>query len=203
MVIVRLTLHLEVGDGAQIVIFNVFREVEDDVITCCQQTALRFGRAEQLRTACILHTADNLRRCGEEVIAVSAEEHGAQVVSLLHHNAFTVEVGGDVAILRNHLTLTAGLRHQGRVSIERAEVRPVLFTTLRLLILELDVVEVVLVLVEAVDGDGDKPAALVVLAGIGVHHPLVARCRDVHRSSLTQEVDVEGHFLPDMIGIGT
>ena len=64
-------------------------------------------------------------------------------------------------------------------------------------------VEVVLVLVEAVDGDGDKPATLVILAGIGVHHPLVARCRDVHRSSLTQEVYVEGHFLPDMIGIGT
>ena len=59
-----------------------------------------------------------------------------------------------------------------------------------------------LVLVEAIDGDRDEPAALVVLAGIGVHHPLVARRRDVHRSGLTQEVDVEGCFLPNVVGIG-
>ena len=124
VIVVHLALHLEVGDGAQIVIFNVFREVEDDVVAGGEQSALRFGRTEQLRTSGILDTSDNLRRCGEVVVAVAAEEYGAQVILALHRPSLAVELGCDVAVLRHHLAHTVGIGHQRRVSIERAEVGP-------------------------------------------------------------------------------
>ena len=54
--------------------------------------------------------------------------------------------------------------------------------TLRFLILEFYMVEVFLMLVETADGHWHEPSALIVVLGVGVHHPLVARVGDVHRS---------------------
>ena len=65
-------------------------------------------------------------------------------------------------------------------------------------------VEVVLVTVESVDGHRYIPATFLVgiLLGIGVQHPLVARCRDIHRSGLTQEVHIERGILHGVIRVG-
>ena len=72
---------------------------------------------------------------------------------------------------------------------------------MRLLILELDVVEVMLVLVEAVDGDWDVPAALAVHLGHRVDDPLVSRHGDVHAAGLTQIVYVERNILRGVVGV--
>ena len=80
----------------------------------------------------------------------------------------------DVTVLRYHLAHTVSLSHQGRVGIIRTEVRPVFVATLRFLVLELYMVEVVLVFVEAINGDRQEPASFLVIFGIGIHHPLVA-----------------------------
>ena len=63
-------------------------------------------------------------------------------------------------------------------------------------------VEVQLVAVEASDGDRYVPAALIVLLGVGVQHPLVDRCRDGHRSGLAQEVHVELGRSLGVFGVG-
>ena len=55
-------------------------------------------------------------------------------------------------------------------------------------------VKVVLVFVEPVDSHGQEPATLIVILGIGVHHPLVAWLCDEHRSGLVQEMHVEAHI---------
>ena len=191
VIVVNLALHLEVGDGAQVIVLDILREVEYHVVASRQQAALWFGRAEQLWASGILDTADNLRRCGEEVVAVAAEYHGSQVILFLNHPSLAVELGCNVTVLRHQLTYTVGTGHQRRVGIERAEVGPRVVATLRLLVLELNVVEVMLVAVEAVDGDRYVPATLRILLGVGVQYPLVARCCDGHRSGLAQEVHVE------------
>ena len=101
--LVGLTHHFEVGGGLQVVILDVLREVEDDVVANFHHTSLWFWCAEQLRTARVLHTAEHFRLVGEEGIAIPAEQHGSEVVALLHHDAITEETSLDVAVLRNHL----------------------------------------------------------------------------------------------------
>ena len=204
VIVVHLALHLKVGYLAQTVVLNVLREVENYIITSVQYAALWFGLTEHLRTTCVLDTADNLRRCGEEVVTIAAEQYGAQIVSTLNHCAFTVELGYDVSVLLHQSSHAVGIGHERRVSIERAEVHPGILATLRLLVLELDVVEVVLVSVKSVDGHRYVPSTLLVgiLLCVGVQYPLVARHRDIHRSGLTQEVYVERCVLHGVIRIG-
>ena len=55
-------------------------------------------------------------------------------------------------------------------------------------------VEVMLVLVEAADGDGQIPALALLLRGVGVEHPLVAGREDGHRAGRLQVVYIEGHL---------
>ena len=190
-VVVHLALHFEVGDSREVVVLDILREVEDDVVAGGQQSALWLRRAEQLRTARILDAGNDLRRCGEEVAAVAAEHHGPQVVGTLGHPAFAIEPGHDVAVGLHQFPHAVGTGHQCRVGIVRAEVRPGIVATLRLLILELNMIEVVLVAVEAVDGDRYVPAALRINLCIGVQHPLVVGHGNVDAAGLTQEVHVE------------
>ena len=56
-------------------------------------------------------------------------------------------------------------------------------------------VEVMLVLVEATDDDGQIPTLVTILRGVAVHNPLVARGGDGHGSRRLQIVYVEGHLL--------
>ena len=155
-----------------------------------------------MRTARVLDAADDLRRGSQEVIAVAAEQHGPQVVGALHRPAFAVELGGDVRVLLHQFAHAVGLGHELSVGVVRAEVRPRVVAALRLLVLELNVVEVVLMAVEAVDGHRDVPAALAVHLGIGVQHPLVARCGDGQAACLAQEVDVERGQCPCVLRVG-
>ena len=196
--LVGLAAHLEVGGGLQVVVFDVFREAEHDVVTGTHHARLGFRRAKQLRAARVLHTAEHLRLAGQERIAVSAEQHGPQVVGLLHHGAFAKEAGGDVAVVGYHLLGAAGIAVDERVGVESTEVRPVVVATCRLLILELDVVEVVLVLVEAADDDRQIPALALLGGCVAVHDPLVAGHRDSHLARRLQEVHVEGHLVEDI-----
>ena len=62
-------------------------------------------------------------------------------------------------------------------------------------------VEVVLVAVEVADGYRYVPSAVRVLLGKGVQYPFVCRCRDAHRSRLTQEVNVELCRCSSVLGI--
>ena len=151
-----------------------------------------------MRTARILHTREHLRLIGEERIAVPAEQHGTEVVALLHHRALAKEAGGDVAVLRYHLLRAGSSAVDGRVGIVATEVGPVVVATGGLLILELDVVEVVLVLVEAADDHGQIPAFLAVYGCVAVHDPLVAGRRDGNVACRLQEVYVEGHLMIDV-----
>ena len=98
--------------GAQVVVVDVLREVEHDVVVQQEQSALRFGCAEQLRATRVLDTADDLRRRGEECSAVAAEEHGPQVVAALHLPAVAVELRDDVVVWLHHLTYAVCLGHQ-------------------------------------------------------------------------------------------
>ena len=54
-------------------------------------------------------------------------------------------------------------------------------------------VEVVLVLVKPGYGDGQEPAALLIILRVGVHHPLVAGLCDEHGTGLSQVVNIELH----------
>ena len=112
VIVVHLAPYLEVAGGAQVVVVDVLREVEHDVVVQQEQSALRFGCAEQLRATRVLDTADNLRRRGEECSAVAAEEHGPQVVAALHLPAVAVELGDDVGVGLHQLAHTVGLGHQ-------------------------------------------------------------------------------------------
>ena len=68
--------------------------------------------------------------------------------------------------------------------------------------MELDVVEVMLMAVEAVDGHRQVPAALRINLSRGVQHPLVARHSNVHTAGLTQEVYVERDELLGIDSVG-
>ena len=195
-VVVHLALHLEVGDTAQVVILNVLREVEHDVLTGTHDAVHRLWRAEQLRATGVLHTAHHLRGGGQERVAVAAVEHGPQVVSLLEHYALAKELCGDVAVLGYQLLDAVGLRHQRRVGVVGAEVRPVVVAAGGFLVLELNVVEVLLVLVESADDHRYEVAALVVILSVGVHNPLVGRRGYIHVAGRAQVVYVELHLVP-------
>ena len=192
--LVGLAHHLEVGGGLQVVVFYVLREVEHDVVACPYDAALRLWCAEELRTARVFHTAQHLRLAGQEGITVSAEQHSPEVVTLLHHRTFAEEACHDVAVLRNHRLRAGSGAVDSRVGIVATEVRPVVVATGRLLILELDVVEIVLVLIEAADDHRQIPALAAFGGSVAVHDPLVARRRDGYRASRLQEVYIKGHL---------
>ena len=174
IVVVHFARHLEIGGGFQVVVLDVLGEVEDDALADVEDAVGGLRCPEELWASCVLDAAEHFRLGGEETVAVAAEEYGPQVVGLLHHHALAVELGGDVAVGGYHLTHSATLGHERRVGIVGAEVGPVVIASCGLLVLELDVVEVLLVPVEAADGDGEIEASLVVVWCIGVHHPLIA-----------------------------
>ena len=192
--LVGLAHHLEVGGGLQVVVLYVFREVEDDVVAGAQDAVLGLGCAEELRAARVLHAGEHLRLRGEERISVPAEEHGAKVVALLHHRTLAEEAGHDVAVLGNHGLRAAGSAVERRVGIVATQVGPVVVAARGLLVLELYMVEVVLVLVEAVDDHGQIPALALLLRRVAVHDPLVAGRRDGDGACRLQVVYVEGHL---------
>ena len=129
--LVGLALHIEVGGALQVVVFDILGEVEDDVVAYAQHSVLRVGTAEELRTSRVLHAGEHPRLVGEECTAVSAEQHGPQVVGFLHDGALAEEAGGDVAVLGNHRLRAAGGSIEGGVGIVAAKVRPVVVAACR------------------------------------------------------------------------
>ena len=130
IVVVHLTFHFKIGDGAQVIVLYALREVEDDVVAGFQNAAHWLWGSEELWTPCVLPSANNLRCGGKETVAVPAVEHCPEVVSFLHHRTFAVELSGDVTILWYHFTYTVGLSKEGGVGIVGTEVGPVVVATL-------------------------------------------------------------------------
>ena len=192
--LVGLAHHLEVI-CLEVIVLDVLREVEDDVVAGAQDAVLGFHGAEELRPPCVLDAREHLGVAGDEAVAVAAEETGAQVVGFLHDLSFAKEVGHDVAVLGNHRLRAAGGAIGRGVGVEAAEVGPVVIAARALLILELDVVEVLLVLVESADDHRQVPPSFSVEGRVGVHDPLVAGRGDIHRTCLQQVVHGEGHLL--------
>ena len=189
--LIGFTHHLEIGGGLQVVTLDTLREVEYHALASCQHAFLGVGLAEQLRTSRILHTAEYLRTIGQQTVAITNEDNGSQVIGFLHDLTLSVELGIDVAVLRDHGIRATGSLIECRVGIESTEVGPVVVTTRGLLILELDMVEVLLGLVIAADDYGQVPAAYRVIRRIGIHDPLVARRRNLHIACRLQEVNAE------------
>ena len=196
--LVGFALHLKVGGGLQVVVFDVFGEVEDDVVASTQHTVFRFGVAEELWTAGVFHTCEHFRGIGQEGVAIATEEHGSKVIGFLHLHSLAKEARDDVAVLRYHRLRATGSSVEGGVGIVATEVCPIVVATRGFLVLELNVVEIVLILVETSDDNRQVPSLTVFIRRIGVHNPLVARHGDGHCSCGLQIVDIERRLVEDI-----
>ena len=199
MVVVDLALDLEIS-CIEIIVLDILGEVEHDIVADIDDTVLRLRSAEDGRAACVLDTTEHLGRGCQIAVAIAAEEHGTEVVSLLHDDLLAEEPGDDGSVLGDHLLDTVGQCIERITGVISTEVGPELIATCGLLVLELDMVEVLLVLVETIDDDRQVVAILLVILSVGVEDPLVARRCDIDRTSCAEEVHVErslavGEFL--------
>ena len=157
-----------------------FTEAERDIVLQSEYPVGGLRFAEEHRRTRVFDTANHRRGLGHESGSVAAEADGAQVVVEFLRVAVTVETeGGDAAVL-NLGFVARGLLIEAVVGVERALVYPRIVVLGGQFVLELDVVEVLVIKVESVDGHR-QVIAYRVLGGERVHHPFVARESDRHR----------------------
>ena len=139
----------------------------------------RFGFAEDNRYACILDTGQYRRRFGDIRCTVAAEGNGAEVILLLHRVALAIESDIlDPSGIHHRFGARSGVVVR-TVGVERAEVHPSVIGLLAEFVLELDMVEVRVLDVVAIDHDRLVPTRRV-FGRERVHHPFIVRRRDVH-----------------------
>ena len=199
VVVVDLTLDLEIT-FIEIVVLNILGEVEHHVITDVDDAVSGLRSTEERRAAGVLDATKHLRRRCQITVAIAAEEHGTQVVSLLHDDLLAKEPCDDGTVLWNHLLDTVGQCEERIAGVISTHVGPELITAGSFFVLELDMVEILLVLVESINDDRQVVAKLFVILSVGIQNPLVARRCDIDRTCRTQEVYVErglavGEFL--------
>ena len=157
-----------------------FTEAERDIVLQSEYPVGGLCFAEKHRRTRVFDTTHHRRRLAHKPRAVAAERHRTQVVTEFLRVAVTVETeGGDAAVL-NLGFVARGLRIEAVIGIEGALVHPRIVVLGGQFVLELDVVEVLVIKVESVDGHR-QVIAYRVLGGERVHHPFVARESDRHR----------------------
>ena len=183
-------LELEVVVLVQVVAGDRLREAQLKVIAYAEYGVGGLRVAEQYRRTRILHTANHGRSFAYEARTVAAEAYGTQVVLLLHRVFLAVEAErSDLAVLDHRLVARSQVV-QAVLGVERALVHPHLVALLCELVLELDVVEVLVVDIEARDINRQVVAHRVVRRE-GVHHPVLPRSSYLHRTGLRHEVYAE------------
>ena len=142
-----------------------------------------------MRATRVFDTCQDVRRTGQIAVSITAVDHCTQVVLLFDRRAFTIEDGTYNTVVGNSVAYAAGLCQQLFVVIVRADVHPVLVALRGQLVLQLDVVEVSEVHVEAVNLYWQEVVLTIgIVFRLGVYHPLVARQRDVHLTCRRHEV---------------
>ena len=147
-------LEAEVVVLVQVVAGNRLREAELEVVTHAEDAVRRFGVTEDDRRTRILDAADDGRSLVDEARAVSAEADGTQVVLLLHRVALAVEAEGCDTAVDDLLLAARSLIIEAVAGIERAQVHPHVLRLGGELVLELDMIEVLVPDVEAVNFNG-------------------------------------------------
>ena len=144
--------------------------------------------AEQYGRTGVFRTADDRRSLADEARSVAAVGDGTQVVVQFFRIALAVEAESlDAAVL--YLGFVAcRLVIQAVVGIERALGYPGIVVLRRELVLELDMIEVLMMDIEAIDGNG-QVVAYRVACRQGIHHPFIARIGDADGRGLRHIVD--------------
>ena len=161
------------------------RETEGYIVLQRKDTVGRVRLAEQDRRTGIFDTADDRRFLGHKARSVAAEGNGTQVVVEFFRITLAVEAERRDTSVLDHGFVT-------RCSVVEAVIReegtlgyPGIVVLRGELVLEFDMVEVLMVDIESVDGNGQVVAERVTRRE-GVHHPFVTRISDVYRRGLRQ-----------------
>ena len=193
--------YLEVVVLVQVVARDGFVEAQLEVVAHAKDAVGRFGFAEDNRRAGVLGAADDGRGLRHIARAVATERDGSQVVTLLHRVTLAVEMERrDTAVL-DHGFRTRSEVIEAVLGVERAEVHPVVVGLRGEFVLELDMVEVLVMDVEAVDGNG-QVIACGVMRREGVHHPVLSRHGDGHVGRERHEMYAEIHLRRGQCAVG-
>ena len=191
---VGITGHLEVIILIEVVTGDGFVEAQLEVVSHAEDSISGFGLTEHTRVARIFDTGQYLGAAGDEARAVTAERYGAQVILLLHRVALAIETEVlDLTVL-NH-ALRAGCQLiEAVLLIVRAEVDPCVVGVGRQFVLQLDMVEVVVVDIKAVNAYRHV-VALLVFGREGIHDPFVGRRGDMYRRADRHEMHGEASLV--------
>ena len=135
----------------QIIAGYRFVEAKQYLVIAGKNTIRRIGFAKYARHACILYTAHDCRWTCDESVSVAAERYSAQVILLLHRVTLAVETDILDTSAADHSLRTRCPLIEAVVRIIRAEVDPCFVALRRQFVLELDMIEITIVHIKAVD----------------------------------------------------
>ena len=128
-----------------------FGEAQGDIILNGQNAVGGLRLAKQHRRTGIFRSADDRRRFGHESRAIPAERHGTQVVFQLFRILFAVEAERHDPSVLNHRFVARSEGIQAVLRKERTLVHPGVIVLRGEFVLELDMVEVLMMNIKAIN----------------------------------------------------
>ena len=182
--------HLEVVVFVEPVACYRLGEPQGYIVLQRKDTVGRCSLAEQDRRTGIFDTADDGRSLGDEARTVAAERYGTQVVVEFLRVALTIEAEGrDSSVLY----LRFVTRSEGVETVageERAGIDPRIVVLRGELVLELNMVEVLMMDIKAINGNRQIIADRIPRRE-GIHHPFIPRIGNADGRRLRHEMNGE------------